>query len=414
MYCVLFKRDNLYVWGYSFLFFLIVQTLLLSGCGDSDDSISPRAIEALNQACIKGQISGEFVVKMSDGSFKAVTAASKKHLLKKVKNFKLHAVSFERNFKVNSDPILPKLNTDSQRSYDHSEGPKFINADFLWNKGFKGAGVVTALIDSGYDFNHQILKETVFENLRDLGEDEDDNGYKGDRFGWDTFNDRPLKGDLGRHGTHIGSVIAGNHSNKIKLSVAPESKIVPIAALQPREAGETDATGDSNSIIAAIDYAISRNVDFINASWGGDSCSDFIRDRIKSATDQGIIFVTSAGNSGSNLDQKTAFPASLTFPSLLTVGASNLDRSRERNSSYGVIVDFFALGRDVVVASPQNQLGSVTGTSVATPFITGGMALLKNAFPEASNEALIKAMRISKSEHKIPNLEVAYRALEEL
>lgn len=397
------------MWGCSFLIFLIC----LSGCGGSNESTDPRAIEALNQACINSeQISGEFIVKMSDGSFQIITAASKKHLLKKLSNptFKLNAVSFEPNFRV----ISSHISLNSEQSDDYSEGPRFINADYLWNKGFKGSGAVTALIDSGYDYRHQLLQGSVLEITDDLGGDEDGNGFKGDRFGWDTVNDRPLSGDLGRHGTHIGSVIAGAHSNFIKLSVAPESKIVPIAALQAEEGGGTDATGGSNSIIAAIDYAISRNVDFINASWGGDVCSGFIRDRIKTATDKGIVFITSAGNSAADLDQVIAFPASLPFPFLLTVGSSNFDRSREKNSSFGNAVDFFALGKDVVVASPQNQLGAVTGTSVATPFITGGLALLKNAFPEASNEVLIKALSESKSEQKIPDLKKAYLILEEL
>lgn len=399
--------------GQKFLFLL----LALNGCGGSDSATNPRAIEALNKACVEAEVSGEFVVKMNDGSFKLITAASKNHLLKKIEKLdsSIQAESFEPNFKVISSPSFTKLkaSTNLEQREDFSEGPRLINANFLWKKGFKGQGAVTALIDSGYDFSHQLLKGSVFENTKDLGNDEDDNGFKGDRFGWDTFNNKPLTGDLGSHGTYVGSVIAGSHTNDIKLSVAPDSKIVPIAALQSQNDGGTDAAGDSNSIITAMDYAISRNVDFINASWGGDFCSDFIRDKIKAATNEGIVFVTSAGNSGFNLNEKTVFPGSLPFSSVLTVGAVRLDSQREVNSNFGAVVDFFALGKDVVVASPQNQLGSVAGTSVATPFITGGLALLKSAFPEASHEALVEALQASKNEQKIPDLEKAYLILKQ-
>jgi len=406
------EGDNLDVWGHKYLFLILV----LTGCGGSDESTDPRAVEALNQACVEGRISGEFVVKMSDGSFELITAVSKKHLLKKIKNskFKVKAESFEPNFRVIDRSSFSKIDLHSNQNDDYSEGPLFINADYLWDRGFKGAGAVTALIDSGYDFNHLLLEGSVLENVFDLGDDEDRNGFKGDRFGWDSFNNRPLTGDLGKHGTYVGSVIAGAHTNGIRLSVAPDSKIVPIAALQSSENGETDATGDSNSIIKAIDYAISRNVDFINASWGGDLCSNFIRERIRAATDSGIVFITSAGNAAADLDKVISFPASLPFELLLSVGSSKLDQNRESNSNFGNPVDFFALGKNVVVASPQNQLGSVTGTSVATPFITGGLALLKSAFPEASSEALIRALHESKNDKKIPDLKKAYLELEQL
>jgi len=394
--------------GHKFLFLLFA----LTGCGGSNDTTDPRAIEALNQACISEQISGEFVVKTKAGKFQKITAASKKHLFQRIKKIGIKAQSYEPNFKITNRPIAKPLDAETESSL--SEGPKLLNADFMWDNGFKGSGAVTALIDSGYDFSHSLLQGSVFENEDELGNDEDQNGFKNDRFGWDTFNNRPLAGDLGRHGTQVGSVIAARHTDTLRISMAPESKIVPIAALQADESGDTDASGDSNSITNAIDYAISRKVDFINASWGGDTCSTFIKERIKLATDLGIIFVTSAGNEATDIDQTVAFPASLSLPSILTVGGVNLDGSREENSNFGQIVDFTAMGKDVVVASPHNQLGSVTGTSAAAPFITGGLALLKNAFPEASSEALIRALEESKNDQKIPDLKVAFSILKEL
>jgi len=386
---------------------------ILTSCGGSSKDTDPKAVQALNQACIEGQISGEFIAKLEDGSFEKISAASSKHFLRKIKKMKLKVHSFEHNFKVISEPVLSRPDNTTQKD-DFSEGPKFINADFLWAKGFTGSGAVTALIDSGYDFSHSLLQGTVLENTNDFGDDEDENGYKNDRFGWDSFNNKGLSGDLGSHGTQVGSVIAAAHRSGVKFGVAPDSKIIPIAALQPDLEKDTEASGDSNSIISALDYALTRKVNFINASWGGDLCSNFIRERIKKATDSGIVFVTSAGNSSADLNQKIAFPASLPFANLLTIGSSKPDQSREPNSNYGNVVDFFALGQDVIVASPQNLLGTVTGTSVAAPFVTGGLALLKSAFPEASNEALVQALDQSKNTQKIPDLEKAFLLLQQL
>ena len=400
--------------------FILSFIFLFSGCGSEDKSETPFSLTQFNQDCIDGKISGEYLIKLSDQSFQKVTASSRKHLLRKIntqtfqqnlksKNLSITKIGF--NFKVLAQQDDTENGLEPQASF--SEAPHLLNAPFLWNKGFRGQGAVTAVIDSGYDISHVLLKESVQENIFELGSDEDQNGFSNDRFGWDFINNKPLVGDLESHGTNVGSAIAAKHTDRHKFSIAPESKIVPIAALKPSVDGLTAANGDSNSILNSIDYAIKRNVDFINASWGGDICSPFIREKIKEATELGIVFVTAAGNSGLNLDENISFPASLSLPLLVTVGALARSGNIEPNSNFGNAVDFFALGQKTVVASPQNTLGRVTGTSIAAPYITGALALLKSAFPAASGRVLIEALEKSKNTQKTPDLQEAFEFLQE-
>ncbi len=365
----------------------------------------------------------------SNGSIEKIAASSQEDLFDKIlsvenqkklaeKDIVISDVDF--NFKVRLQQVTPPVITTPPSSLSgdsapvdvvEPSGPRMLGADFLWEKKFFGQGVLVALIDSGYDIKHPLLVDSVEINLQEEGNDEDQNGFKNDRFGWDFVNNKPLTSDLGAHGTLVGSLIAASHTPKLEISIAPESKIIPIAALNPIVEGETDASGDANTIISSLDYALTRKVDLINASWGGNICSKFIRNKVKEVTDAGVIFVTAAGNENVDLDENPIFPGSFPFSLIATVGALNMDLSREENSNYGSVVDFFAFGNNVLAAAPQSRIGKASGTSISTPFITGALALLKSAFPTASPEALFKALETSRHHRKLPDLKRAFTEL---
>ncbi len=391
---------------------VFLSLVLFTGC--SVDGDEHYTVDQQNEACLRGKISGQYIVKMIDGSHELFSASSISDLKTKLEssNKSGRVVAVDFNYKIEAKEQTASLPPPGELE-DANLGPKILNAPFLWGRGFFGKGAVTALIDSGYDVNHPFLKDSVFVNSLDQGSDEDQNGFVGDLTGWDFINDKPLNGDLGKHGTYVGSVIAANHAPNVQTSMAPESKILPIAALETGDGVQTKASGDSNNIIKAFDYAIQSDVDIINASWAGYICSEFIRDKIKEATDKGIFVVTAAGNEKNNLDEKPIFPGSLRFPLVVAVGALNHDLSIEKDSNFGSLVDFFALGSAVPAAAPQTQFlhERPSGTSLSTPFISGAIALLKSAFPERSSEALMDALLNSRDGRKIPNLERAYKEL---
>lgn len=391
---------------------LILSTLiLLTSCGKKKDD--PLSLEGYNKACLNGKINGQFLVKYSNGSHELVSASSNKDFFNKILSEENKNLLQKRNLEISGVDFNFKVNLQSTTSKgiptrNANAGPRMINAPFLWNQGFYGQGISTALIDSGYDTTHSLLKNSIQINSFDLGNDEDANNLKGDQLGWDFINNKPLTSDLGTHGTAVGSIIAAAHSPSFQFSVAPGSKIIPIAALGPSKEGDTDASGDSNTVISSINYAISRKVDLINASWAGSTCSKFIRNKVQKATDAGIIFITSAGNENINLDSTPIFPGSFPFSLLVNVGALSIDFSKQEDSNYGRDVDFSVLGNKVIVAVPHGFLDTASGTSVATPFVTGGLALLKSAFPAAFPEALLSALEKSKNNKKIPDLKRAF------
>lgn len=379
---------------------ILLILIAFTACSN-DEASEPLTFSEHNQRCLEGKIKGQFLIQLSNGKHDVISASSEEdfhnkafspeytELLQK-RNLRITAVDF--NFKVFAKTRMAPPTTEAT---DPNLGPRLLNAPYLWSQGFLGQDSKVALIDSGYDVSHPLLKHSV-------------SHIQGEEMGFDFINNKPLTEDLGGHGTRVGSIIAASHSDSYQFSMAPETIMIPIAALRPIDEGETDASGDSNSVLSAMDYAIERDVDFINASWAGDICSKFIREKVKTATDNGIIFVTSAGNENVNIDTTPVFPGSFPFSLLANIGALNPDLSKQADSNFGAEVDFSALGYNVVVAAPHGLYDRASGTSIATPFITGGLALLKSAFPSASPEALLGAMEKSKNSQKLPDLKRAF------
>lgn len=394
-------------------FFSLFLASLFVGCGGG--SKNPLDVQAYNQRCLEGKIEGQYQVKFTDGSHKVVYATSLADLKKRLELNEFldrgPVLAVDYNFKIKSRSSIRPF-SQSQSSSFSQEGPTFLGADHLYQMGYKGQGIKVALIDSGYDFNHPLLQNTVAVNHNDFGRDEDQNGYKGDYFGWNFMLNRPLEGDLGGHGTAVGSLIAAAHNNFYKFSIAPGARIIPIAGLEPDANASTDGSGDSNSVLLSIRYALQRGADIINASWGGEICSSFLREEIKQATESEILFVTSSGNEGLNLDETPTFPASFPFPLVLGVGAANLSSEWLASSNYGKSADFFALGHNILAASPHQQFVVASGTSTAAPYISGALALLKEAFPHKSNYELVEALKSSRNSNKIPYLPKAFKWLQ--
>lgn len=386
-------------------------TLCIVGCGSGKPS--KFHLRQLNIDCINGKIAGEYLVKLNSGEFKKIYASNTQDLAFKLQSIPNYS-AVDYNFRLSTKSKSSSTPT-SVTPHQANLGPNSINANFLWQKGYYGQGVKISLIDSGFDVNGHLLKHAILENPFELGNDEDRNGYLNDRFGWNTLKNKPLTGDTGVHGTLVGSVIVASHKDGVHIGVAPQSKIIPVAALKPGADAVTDAAGDSNSVIKALDYSVARGAEIINASWGGENCSSHIQRKIQQVTDKGVVFVTSSGNDGVNIDENIKFPASSPIDKVLTVGALNDLGQIFFDSNYGSVVDFFALGQDVVAVSPGDNFALVNGSSVATPYVSGGLALLKSAFNEASYSEIIKALKqTSRGEtKKTPDLEAAFLKLKE-
>lgn len=223
-----------------------------------------------------------------------------------------------------------------------------IQANVFWDQGFKGKGVRVAVIDTGVDGSHPELAGKVAAGF---------NATDGSVNAMD---------DMG-HGTHVSGTIAGN-----TVGVAPEATIVPVKFLNAQ--GE----GTLEDAIKAIDWASKQNVQIMSASWGGSDDSQALADVVKAAVDQGIVFVAAAGNDGADNDKVKSFPSN--YPGVVAVAASDQSDALASFSNYGLkSVLLAAPGVSIYSSLPGGKYDSWDGTSMATPHVSGALALLMSS-----------------------------------
>jgi hypothetical protein len=243
---------------------------------------------------------------------------------------------------------------------------------------------VVAIIDSGIALNHKALEPYIWKNSGETannGIDDDKNGYVDDVNGWNFSNNTNIVQDNFGHGTHVAGIVASYGA-------------VSIMALKFQDDNGLGFTGDA---ISAINYAIMMKRDFgvdivaINNSWGGTTgYSSSLNDAIKRANEVGIIFVAAAGNSGSNNDIVPRYPSSYEVSNVIAVAACGSDNITLAGfSNYGKIsVDIAARGTAIYSTLPNNRYGSLSGTSMAAPQVTGAIAALCRKFGDLSMEEI--------------------------
>ena len=175
-----------------------------------------------------------------------------------------------------------------------------IDAAEAWDVQKGSKNVVVAVIDTGVDYKHQDLAANIWSNTGETagdGIDNDGNGYKDDVRGYDfRNNDNDPMDDQG-HGTHIAGTIGAVGNNNIGVvGVSQNVSIMPLKVLGANGFGPMDR------IVKAINYATKNGAKVINASFGGSSSSQVMKDAIADANNKGVLFVAAAGNDANNND----------------------------------------------------------------------------------------------------------------
>ncbi|KYG65597.1 protease [Bdellovibrio bacteriovorus] len=240
-----------------------------------------------------------------------------------------------------------------------------VQAEKAWqragNKGNKS--VLVAVIDTGVDYRHPNLAPNMVPGY-DFAENDAD---PMDKTGFQNPG----------HGTHCaGAVGATGLIDGGIVGLAPDISMMPLRFLDER------GSGDLNNAIKAIDYAIEKKVDVISASWGAAvsrSQAQPLVEAVKRADDAGIIFVAAAANDGKNNDVTEMYPANNGFPNSITVAASGSGDAKPSWSNYGTAtVHVAAPGENIMSTLPNNKYGNLSGTSMATPLVSGLVALMKS------------------------------------
>lgn len=257
--------------------------------------------------------------------------------------------------------------------------------------------VYVGIIDEGLMFNHEDLAGNVWGNPYDPvdGVDNDDNGYIDDIHGWDfAGNDNTVYDGLGDdHGTHVSGTIAAKGGNNLGVAgVCWQIQLISVKFLG-RNGGTTANAIKAVNYITDLKTRHGLNIVATNNSWGGGGYSDALRTAIKNAGDANILFVAAAGNSGVNMDSSPQYPASYPNDNIISVAAIDKSGNLASWSNYGsTSVDLGAPGVSIWSTVPnkknQSAYSSYSGTSMATPHVTGAAALYSATNPGATAAAI--------------------------
>ena len=238
-----------------------------------------------------------------------------------------------------------------------------VQAEKAWQRaGNRGSrNVVVAVIDTGVDYRHPSLAPNMIP-----GYDYRDNDA-------DPMDETSFQNP--GHGTHCaGAVGATGLIDGGIVGLAPELSMIPIRFLGK------DGSGDLNGAIKSIDFAIEKGAHVISASWGAAvprSQATALLEAVKRADDRGLIFISAAANDGKNNDKTEVFPANNGYPNSITVAASGPSDAKPSWSNYGTAtVHVAAPGENIMSTLPGNKYGNLSGTSMATPLVSGLVALM--------------------------------------
>ncbi len=313
---------------------------------------------------------------------------------------------------------------------DYSAGA--VNAPAAWSAGFDGTGIGVAIVDSGI-YAHPDLNGANSNQSRVV--------YRQSFIGGKQFD------DFG-HGTHVAGIVAGNAKLSARFrGIAPNANLLDLRVL--------DANGSSNDsvVIAAIEKAVQLkskyNVRVINLSLGRpiyEGCKhDPLCQAVEAAWKNGVVVVVAAGNLGRNGYATVLSPGN--SPHAITVGAMKtemtVDRSDDLIASYSskgptyidltakpdvvapgnLVVSLLAPGSTLAAEYPQNVVAApqsaastfsatpayfrLSGTSMATPVVSGAVALMLQKDPSLTPDT-VKARLMKTASKKFPLTSTAY------
>jgi subtilisin family serine protease/subtilisin-like proprotein convertase family protein len=277
---------------------------------------------------------------------------------------------------------IPASRRNNLRDYN---GDGLITFRDLNDPRNKGLGKIADLNGNGYIDAGDVLKPMVKDALgRDTGKggwadriSNNGDGFIDDLAGWNFVNNNNNPMDDFGHGTHVAGTIGAVGNNGIGVSgIAWNVQLMPIKFLS------STGNGNVNAFIAGLNYAVAHGAKISNNSWTGANFSTPLMDAIESARDRGHIFVAAAGNYDSDNDKYPNYPSSFQIDNIVSVAATDRNDTLASFSNYGArSVDLAAPGVDILSTTLKGGYGFNSGTSMATPHVTGVMALVWSVHP---------------------------------
>ncbi|HJS24897.1 MAG TPA: S8 family peptidase [Pyrinomonadaceae bacterium] len=312
----------------------------------------------------------------------------------------------EPNFEINLEetaegPLVPVLPHDPQfndqwaLANSGQRGGKQgadISATLAWATTTGTDKLVVAVLDTGVDYTHEDLMENMWVRPATMAPYHDNElGTIDDLNGFNAIDSASDPMDDNGHGTHCAGIIGAEGENNI--GIAGVNWKVQIMPLKFMNSGGFGTTKDA---IEAINYVINRkkagvNVRIISASWGSTQKSRALGDVIRKAYENDILFVAAAGNSSVDNDRTPHYPSS--YPNVMSVAALDRHDQLASFSNWGVkSVMVAAPGVDILSTWLGNEYEEKSGTSMATPVVSGVAALILANNPPMSVDDLHKRL----------------------
>ncbi|MGW9102930.1 S8 family peptidase [Priestia megaterium] len=228
------------------------------------------------------------------------------------------------------------------------------------NKIYKGNSVKVGILDTGIDYkNKGIHVEDGISTVDYTDNYIDDNG----------------------HGTHVAGIVASfaKHNGKV-IGIAPDVQLFSIKSM------DSEGNSKKENIVAGVQWAIDHDIDILNMSIGSKVNSKSIKDVINKAYKSGILIVTPVGNSGYSRVSNITYPAK--YSTTLSVGSVSDKLERSYFSSTGSELDIVAPGEEIYVPALNGIYTYDSGTSMASPYITGVASILLSANRDLTNDDL--------------------------
>jgi len=263
-----------------------------------------------------------------------------------------------------------------------------IKADIVHSSGDTGVGRKIAVLDTGYNYNHVELQSSYLGGKDFVNNDND------------PFDDNG-------HGTHVAGIITADGIDSNAKGVSPDAGIIAGKVL------DSSGAGYFSDVVAAIYWIVDGNdgiygttddfnADAISMSLGTSTpytykatCDNVLPDltaAIKYAVDHGVIVVSASGNNGGS---GVSIPGCISYS--LTVGAVDNNDKIASFSGKGKALDIVAPGVNIYSTWLRNEYKSASGTSMATPQVSGVIALVKSAHPEytaaQTQDAILKSAK---------------------
>lgn len=282
------------------------------------------------------------------------------------------------------------------------------NVKPFWNymKDNSGKEVVVAIVDSGMDVKHEAFKGKLWNNEKEIpgdGKDNDGNGYIDDYYGYNVYNSTSDLTDEAKHGTHCAGIIAANGTQDVwGVTGNAPIKLMPVKVFGDSELNNTDGPkSNSFSVLRGLVYAEKNGAKICNLSIGINGDDKLLYNYIKKSK---MLIVCAAGNEQADIDNDPIYPAYYQLPNIISVANIRCDGTLHRTSNYSRNrVMIAAPGTQIYSSLPDDKYGYCTGTSMATPFVTGAAALLQSYLDDETAVSIKQRIRISA--HKVQGLE---------